>query len=520
MQQGGAPSVFAPNPQPYRAPLQGLNPNVFQYDVRTQPLDTSNLIQVMQTKDTMDIRREQAALEREKMKADADLAKMKLEHQKAKAQSDFSLEMMKNNFSKFSGISNPIPFEDYTMSNRYKSQYEPLVNAMKAEEQSLVDIVATTPYGDPMLVNKMKDKKDKIESLYKRIVPLEWFKVDQAGRDKINQIRTSEKGDLRVYEPSIMRLEDRRQRYLNDMEENNYKMDYATDPTIWFNEKSEAKKLKDAIDFVNTPRKTTDFGDLIIDKYNQFIKVTKEDVVPKPELAADLLAQKILSDPKQTSYVSTLYGLDLHDPSISPEDKKKALIGLIKPELDFADKILSSVENAGESYLTKVDTPDRPKEATKHVIEVSGGTTKTKAGGYNSTYTRKNEGGTSTEMSQAQDYVNTRKGDEAKAEAQVLFNHFQAEMEKDPIVAKIVRDNIQANNFNIPLVESAIKEAKRRAEADKTPEQRLKDAQDKFNRAMKGLEGVTGQATPTKKATPTNKPSAAPTKKKNPFTGK
>lgn len=361
MQQGGAPSVFAPNPQPYRAPLQGLNPNVFQYDVRTQPLDTTNLIQVMQTKDTMDIRREQAALEREKMKADADLAKMKFEHQKAKAQSDFNLEMMKGSFNKFSGISNPIPFEDYTMSNRFKNQYEPIVNEMRAAEQEAMDMVTTTPFGDPMFLKRFNGAISKIDGAKKKLVPLEWFKLDQAGYKKANSLLTAPKGDDRVNPAQFMRNSALRGQYLNEEVDNGYKANFATDPALVYNEKTEAKKFEDAIDFYNTPRKTTEYADVIIDKYNQFKQVTKDTVLPNSGLAAELWVDKILADPKQASYVSSRLGIDIHDPSIKLEDKKKVLIGLLKPELDFADKLLSSIKNSGESYLVKVDTPDRPK---------------------------------------------------------------------------------------------------------------------------------------------------------------
>lgn len=360
MQQGGAPSVFAPNPQPYRAPLQGLNPNVFQYDVRTQPLDTSNLIQVMQTKDTMDIKREQAALEREKMKADADLAKMKLEHQKAKAQNDFNIDMM-TKMNKFDGINNPIPFEDYTMSNRFKNQYEPIVNEMRAAEKGLIDMVSTTPYGDSMFLRKFNDGIAKIDGAKKKLIPLEWFKLDQAGYEKANSLLTAPKGDERVNPAQFMRNSALRGQYLNEEVDNGYKANFATDPALVYNEKTEAKKFEDAVDFYNTPRKTTEYADVIIDKYNQFRQVTKDTVLPNSGLAAELWVDKILADPKQASYVSSRFGIDIHDPSIKPEDKKKVLIGLIKPELDFADKLLSSVKNSGESYLVKVDTPDRPK---------------------------------------------------------------------------------------------------------------------------------------------------------------
>lgn len=359
MQQGGGLSVSAPNPQPYRAPLQGLNPNVFQYDVRTQPLDTSNLIQVMQTKDTMDLKRQQAALEREKMKAEADLAKMKFEHQKAKAQMDFSMDMM-DKFGKFDGLNNPIPFEDYTMSARYKTQYEPIVNDLRAAEEDVFKTISTMPIGDKMLMPTINEKLKRVEIAKKRLIPLEQFKVDQSGRDKIAKIQSDPSGDLQVYGPSLMRVEDKRQRFYNGVEDNGYNMDYVTDPTIWYSQKTEAEKLKETFKVMNTPQPITSFntdpsGE---NEFNQYVQVDKKNFVPKADKAAELMADKILADPKQTSYISSMYGIDFHDPSVSLDIKKKNLKEILQPQLEFDDDLLRSKSN---SYRITQTSP-KPKK--------------------------------------------------------------------------------------------------------------------------------------------------------------
>lgn len=363
MQQGGVPSVFAPNPQPYRAPLQGLNPNVFQYNINTSPLDTSNLIQVMQTKDVNDLRREQAALEREKLKAEADLAKMKFEHQKAKAQQDFNFDMMEKIIGKtaaFSGINNQIPFEDYTMSNRYKAQYEPIVNEMRVAEKGAMDMVATTPYGDPMFTRRLNDWMDKIGKAKNKLIPLEWFKLDDAAYEKANSIMIAPKGDERVYAPQFMRISEMRRQYLNDVVDNGYKANFATDPALVYNQKAEAAKLAETFKMMNTPQPITSFntdpsGE---NEFNQYIQVDKKNFVPKADKAAELMAVKILADPKQTSYVSSIYGVDLHDPSTSLDAKKKILKGIIQPQLEFDDDLLRS---KSDSYRITQTAP-KPKK--------------------------------------------------------------------------------------------------------------------------------------------------------------
>ena len=372
MQQGGVPSVFAPNPQPYRAPLQGLNPNVFQYNINTAPLDTSNLIQVMQTKDVNDLRREQAALEREKLKAEADLAKMKFEHQKAKAQQDFNFDMMEKIIGKtaaFSGINNQIPFEDYTMSNRYKAQYEPIVNEMRVAEKGLMDMVTTTPYGDAMFLRKFNDGMTKIETAKKKLIPLEWFKLDDAAYEKANSIMIAPKGDERVYAPQFMRISEMRRQYLNDGVDNGYKANFATDPALVYNQKEEAAKLAETFKMMNTPQPITSFdtdpsGE---NEFNQYIQRDKKNFVPTADKAAELMAAKILADPKQTSYVSSIYGIDFHDPNVSIDAKKKILKGIIQPQLEFDDDLLRS---KSDSYRI---TQTAPKPDVSVNYNVSGG---------------------------------------------------------------------------------------------------------------------------------------------------
>lgn len=522
MQQGGAPSVFAPNPQPYRAPLQGLNPNVFQYDVRTQPLDTTNLIQVMQTKDTMDIRREQAALEREKMKADADLEKMKFEHQKAKAQSDFNLEMMTNmqKLGGFSGINNPIPFEDYTMSNRFKNQYEPIVNEMRAAEQEAMDMVTTTPFGDPMFLKRFNGAISKIDGAKKKLVPLEWFKLDQAGYEKANSLLTAPKGDDRVNPAQFMRNSALRGQYLNEEVDNGYKANFATDPALVYNQKTEAAKVAEDLKIMNTPQERTKFGEvMVIDERNTFLPVKGDKVVPDADTAARSLATKWLADPKTASFISAQYGIDLHDPAISFEDKQKVLIGIIKPKLEFDDELVRSyskeygtkLTNPNEVKVSKVihesNKPPKPSKTT-HEIIVSGGTTKTKVGGWNSTFTTNAPQGGG--VAQTQQLINDSGGNTKSALAMFVSELSSKGYDvDDPKVSSII------NKFII----SPINQKKIAEDYDitlKSFETKLKDALVELAK-QKG-DAIIGTNRPTsdmfKDNNPsTTKPSTTPTKR-------
>lgn len=358
MQQGGL-SVFAPIPQPYRAPLQGLNPNVFQYDVRTQPLDTSNLIQVMQTKDTMDIRREQAALEREKMNTKVDLAKMKFEHQKAKAQLDFSIDMM-DKFGKFGVINTPIPFQDYTMSNRYKEQYAPIIENIRITEDKLLKDMTQRPL-DNRTPELLRKGMQNIESMREKLTILPEWEIDSAARKKLEVVMTAPKGDERVYTPEYMRTAQAWDDYYNGMVDNKYKMNFATNPAISFNQKTEANKLEETFKIMNTPMPITSFntdpsGE---NEFNQYIQVDKKNFVPKADKAAELMATKILADPKQTSYVSSIYGVDFHDPNTSIDVKKKILKDILQPQLEFDDDLL---RNKSDSYRMTQTSPKPKKE--------------------------------------------------------------------------------------------------------------------------------------------------------------
>lgn len=518
MQQGGAPSVFAPNPQPYRAPLQGLNPNVFQYDVRTQPLDTSNLIQVMQTKDTMDIKREQAALEREKMKADADLAKQKLEYAKAKDQIDFSLDMMKK-FGKFDAINTPIPFQDYTMSNRYKEQYVPIIDSIRSAEEGLLRDMTQRPL-DNRTPELLRKGIQGIESMKSKISILPEWELDSAARKKAEAMLVDPKGDERVYPPEYLRTTQAWDDYYNGMKDNKYKMNFATNPALSFNQKTEATKIANDLKIMNTPQEATSFSDVIaVDPRNRFIEVEGKKVVPDADTAARVLSTKWLADPKTASFVSTQYGIDLHDPSLSFEDKQKVLMSIIKPQLEFDDELVSSYS---KSYRTQLSSPNEVKVSkvihesnkppkpskTTHEIIVSGGTTKTKVGGWNSTFTTNAPQGGG--VAQTQQLINDSGGNTKSALAMFVSELSSKGYDvDDPKVSSII------NKFII----SPINQKKIAEDYDitlKSFETKLKDALVELAK-QKG-DAIIGTNRPTSDMfkdnnTSTTKPSA-PTKKK------
>ena len=148
---------------------------------------------------------------------------------------------------------------------------------------------------------------------------------------------------------------------------------------------------------MNTPQEATSFSDVIaVDPRNRFIEVEGKKVVPDADTAARVLSTKWLADPKTASFVSTQYGIDLHDPSLSFEDKQKVLMSIIKPQLEFDDELVSSYS---KSYRTQLSSPEGPREMihtrrggyTNRTDVVGQYTTNRKedrAGGFNSTFTK------------------------------------------------------------------------------------------------------------------------------------
>lgn len=191
-QQGGM--ITAPNPQPYRMPLQGLDPNAFDFKLETAPIDTSGMIQVLQFQENADLRRQQLAMELEKEKVKKEIEEAKLAHQEKKFAFDFISKINKS--SKSSGGTvidmkgNPIHALENTLW--FKSKFtDPNVEIERLREENSKLSLDITPTN----ALRISENTRKITELYNKKGSDMEFQIESTKRNKVMSILS---GDSKV----------------------------------------------------------------------------------------------------------------------------------------------------------------------------------------------------------------------------------------------------------------------------------------------------------------------------------
>jgi len=255
LQQGGGISI--PDPARFRTPIQGINPSVFNYDINTKPLDVNPMLQVMQTKDSMDMAREKAALEREKLKAQADLEKSKLQHQQNKMMMDFMGDMFKvTGDASMSSAGTPLyAGNDLTTSKRYA----PIYQQWQTKESEIVTDIAksmSAPVGSTqastVIMNKMLELQRHRQNAPTTMQmgadhkSMENFWTTMSGNSKDKNKKMN--GTL------AMRALKQREEFLNGVD-NGYELGMSVNniPGLVYDNEYERKKLDDIYAQVNKP---------------------------------------------------------------------------------------------------------------------------------------------------------------------------------------------------------------------------------------------------------------------------
>lgn len=378
MQQGGNLSVFAPDPSKYRAPLQGINPAVLQYDINTKPLDTSGLIQVLQTKDQMDIAREKAALEREKLKAEADAEKNKLQYMQMKFAMDLVGDMFKstNASSPGSGAASGLIYSenDILQSPRFNALDQQFNEKFKKLSEDVIKS-SFAPVGVPSATSLMKSALE-LKTLKERGPSTSDIKAEAASRNNLYQIMSgtkkgSDNANLRVSAPLANRILKKGDDYLKGID-NGYQMGLTINSTsgLVFDTEVAGKKFQDLITRVNSPIEQE-----TLDDSGTVITTKKTKKVLSPDLAAKSAADAIWVDANLRSYASDLFGLDLWDDDPANEATIKANLASALRKVIEAD---DAIYNGTSGITTDISAQIKPQE-NKTVnlnYNIKGGTTR------------------------------------------------------------------------------------------------------------------------------------------------
>lgn len=365
----GGSIVAAPNPAPYRAPLQGLNPAVFRYDVRTAPLDTSPLIQVMQTKDAMDIKREQAAIEREKMKVDLDIAKQRLEHAESKMMMDFYKDSYKMTGGQGLNLNGTPIIDDITKSKRHAEINQPILSEIEALQAENLKIVSAQ-LNNPLDRKKVNTNIIKIQELYKKL-PTSVDQVSERMAIKSFMKVLGGEGGKGMVVNSVLgpqMLEQRRQYY--DLESDNYKPGFSLlQKGVVYNEIEAQKKFDHLVTEANRVHTKTEGA---YDKEGiTNLRISKETKFAQdPKLAAGEIADAVLADPVLRSYYTDRFNDNLwvNDGLKTEADLKETIVTRMIPVLQAGDAALNQVVKETAQILSN-DQVRKPETVIRHISE-------------------------------------------------------------------------------------------------------------------------------------------------------
>jgi hypothetical protein len=384
MQQGGAPSVFAPDPRPYRAPLQGLNPQVFQYDVSTQPLDNTNLIQVMQTKDANDIKREAAVLERQKLTAEKELKEQELEFKRADMMLDFYAKTMKMTGGMKPGPNGTLINDEISNSPRNQKNLE--IQAQMVEIQAKMEDLLLVP--DKTAIQKMLAYKRQLETLQQTMVTPFAQTLERASRKKFDDIAQGNEKDMVVNPILGAEYLDKTTRYYAGEDVPGYKE--GVTPSEYANKGmfvNMAQYKKDYEKVFNDANKTVDVDSVTNPQVGLVTleRIETRKVGLDKKAAAKQMAQVIASNASLLSGYSIENNINpynktpdeviamiaaIEEPKIGMDD------ALIEQSREIKSKELFEIEQKKVSEVIHSSTIPPKNPNTRHEIVVSGGTTK------------------------------------------------------------------------------------------------------------------------------------------------
>lgn len=351
-QQGGL-TTFSPNPQPYRNTIQGVDPRVLQYDVNTAPVDTSALIQVMQTKNNLDLHRERLAVEREEMALKKEMQKKQMEFEEAKMMNTLMKDIFKmdGGGSAYGKDGNPIYFNgDLSTTKRFAPAY---AKAQAEEDLAMQEFVkiASGPDALPTKQMKMLQINRRVQNIRKSIPSLTEMQAEVANYNKVLSVYGDPESKVEVNDIVINNWMKQREDYLNGVD-NGYQLTKLPEG-LYYDKKSTTEALDKLKTTLTTPQYTED-----VKVDGQIIKQIKKGYVLDNEAAANQLATSVLSDVSLLSAISNRYQIDLFN--TDPENRKKILLDTFRKEF-AADDVLQQMQTMEQETFKGQIPSNEPK---------------------------------------------------------------------------------------------------------------------------------------------------------------
>ena len=359
-QDGG--NITAPNPQPYRIPLKGLDREAFTYNVQSSPLDTSGMVQVLQFNENADLKREQMAVQLEQEKLKKEIAQNKLDFQKQKMAFDLLTKLNGLSNKSGKGVKTPdgIDFDDDIFNRPYfKTKHKETLEQVGELDKELDKLsLELNPSNFPKMLQIIKNK----EALLKTLPTDVEVGVEQANLQYTKKLLT---GDVpKGYKVNSLLFQtyiDGQNEALNSpyMQDNfgnvsGYNVGSLTNAPIGMLFKPEDEKKKLDLLITNslksysaesvTPQSVGKVG-------NALIKTTTTSMALDEPTAMNLITDAIIADPALGSYISDQYG-SIYGEGLSPNrDIVKEIVKSRVYPLYKADKIVADNKKAERGQM-------------------------------------------------------------------------------------------------------------------------------------------------------------------------
>jgi hypothetical protein len=354
-QQGGnIITTFSPQPRNFTSPIQGINPAVLQYDVRSAPIDMSQLTQVMQFNSNLRFQKEKnekdLSLEREKLQFQKDKLSAELEAEWYKqVADDFKTAKSINKATTGTGIDD---LDRMETSPFYLNQDATYKEQLAQYEEAYKKQLTGKPFDTKNLMER-KNLESKLQSAASKLPAFPKLRADDRIHASLLDIFTNEKSDIKLHKTSFLDYNERRLAH-RETGANTYQLGEGF--KAMYSLDAETKNYEDIL---KTARKTYEEETTRIE--NGLIVSDKKVIAPSNEVAAKNAAASALNG--STFYYmdemkmgGTLFGL-------GPEERKKALEGHFLNKFK-EDDASNAAFNEFQSSSFKGQLPKEEKDKT------------------------------------------------------------------------------------------------------------------------------------------------------------
>jgi len=343
MQQGGGVSVFAPEPNQYRAPVPGIDPNIYRFSP-TAAFDMSPLLEMQKQQQAADIQRQNAALAREKMMHQAILQDRKMAMDQDKQLFDMFFKNNAKSGGQATDFNGNLLYSNNDPST--SARFAPMFKEYSDKRMKLFDEilqVRSLPYDTKNRANILARLYQEYADLSKAVPTTAEMEADARIRNKAMELISKPQDNLRVNMPLFNEWVANSTAYYNNEPGSDKLYRLGEQPAgLFYDYKAGQTAFDDAMKKLNTPQEIGDSEPVV--GPNGIITQPTQKAILSSDAAAERLADLVLANPTLRAYIQDTYNMKLF--GLSPDDPmtaddRQAIIDTIKPLISYDDDLQS-----------------------------------------------------------------------------------------------------------------------------------------------------------------------------------